>query len=106
MQGKLAIVAAILLASTVAPASARPRPRIAVTADAVAAVRRSAKYLQGLSSLALDAKMVIETFGADGRRVRDIDRLRYEYRGADGLRLDWSSNGERRRIYSNGFIVT
>lgn len=114
MRRKTAILAGILLVATAAPASAAPasaasgrhRPQIAASADAVAAVRRSAAYLQSLSTLALDATTMIETFDKDGTPVAETDRLRYEYSAADGLMVDWSSRGERRRIYSNGYIVT
>lgn len=106
MRRQTAILAGILLAATAAPAFARHRPQIAASADAVAAVRRSAAYLQGRSTLALDARTVIETFDAHGRPVAQTYRLRYEYSATDGLMVDWGSKDERRQIYSNGYIVT
>jgi hypothetical protein len=106
MRSKKAILAGILLAATVAPASARPRPQIAVAADAAAAVRRSAAYLQGLSSLTLDAQLAIDGVDEDGKRVHEIGILQYEYSAADGLFVEWGSSGERRQLYSNGYIVT
>jgi hypothetical protein len=106
MRRKMAILAGILLVATVAPASARPRPQIAVAADAAAAVRGSAAYLQGLSSLTLNAELVVDGVDEKGKRVHETGILHYEYSAPEGLFVEWGSNGERRQIYSNGFIVT
>ncbi|HEY5723715.1 MAG TPA: DUF2092 domain-containing protein, partial [Allosphingosinicella sp.] len=104
----MAILAGILLAAAAAPApaGARPRPRVDAPAEAAAAVQRSAAYLRSLSSLTLDARMEIDTFDEAGKPARERNVIHYEYSAPDGLFLDWSSNGEKRQIYSNGSAIS
>ena len=106
MSMKYTLLAGILLATAAAPVEARPRAQIAITAEAAAAVQRSAAYLRGLSSMMLDAEIGIDTFDERGDPVHEVNRLHYEYRAPDGLFLDWSADGERRQLYSNGRSIS